>query len=134
MVVKKKLDLQKRKEIFQGLEKQNHFYERLLELGQSEIDVLEAKGSVFDLSPLLKKKRILLSCIDEIEEKIARAKQKFREDQTLKEPIDLKIQASLSLQEDLLQKSIEQQRKSQSLLELVQAALLRKKESLEMKE
>lgn len=59
------------------LEKQCGFYRVVLELSRNEYEKFSSFCSLNEIIPIMKKKKILLSCIDEIEEEIGPIKEKW---------------------------------------------------------
>lgn len=62
------------------LEKQYGFYCVILELTRNEHKMFSSKRSLEEIIPIMKKKKILLSCVDEIEEKVISIKERVREE------------------------------------------------------
>jgi hypothetical protein len=82
-------DLPKEELLYRLLEREHGFYKRILELTQEERDLFQCGLSIKSITELMKQKKVVLGCIEEIEHALAPLKiywseKKVRDDLTCK--------------------------------------------------
>lgn len=92
--------------LFALLDKKKGYYLAILEISDEEHRKLQAKCALNHIIKLMKKKKILLSCIDECDEKIAPLKEVWAKDKHSCEQLALSIKKKLNELDELIRKII----------------------------
>lgn len=99
--------LNKENLLYQLLKKEHGYYKAIFEIAQEENETLKSHQSISELKPLLKKKKILLACINEIESAMAPLKKywqsKVNRSDEPSEKIKLELNALNQLLKEILQ-------------------------------
>jgi hypothetical protein len=99
--------LNKENLLYQLLKKEHGYYKAIFEITQEENETLKTHQSITELKPLLKKKKILLACINEIESAMTPLKKywqsKINRSDEPSEKIKLELNALNQLLKEILQ-------------------------------
>lgn len=116
------------------LKKQHGYYQAVLEITEKEALQLQGKGSVAELTPLMKQKKILMQCIQEIDLALSPLKKHWKEKSDRSSPIDEEVKVELAklntVIKEILRVDEENQRRfQQKLLELKDRAKVKSPEA-----
>ncbi len=103
--------------LYELLRKEYGYYLSILEITRMENEKLSAHQPLHDINPLLKKKKILLSCISEIETAMAPLKKYWQTKRERSDSESVKIKQELANLDKLLQEILELDLISQQILE-----------------
>lgn len=110
-------NLPKEEALYELLKKECFYYSSILEITKVENDKLLTHQPLSDISPLLKQKKIYLSCIAEVEAIINPLKKYWQERPSKSDPISLKIKGELTSLDQLLREILQLDLISQKSLE-----------------
>ena len=93
--------------LYRLLKKECGYYRAILDITEEENDKFNARRPLPEITPLMKKKKILLSCIREIDSALSPLKTYWRQQNTHDGPFAAKVQRELTLLEKLLHEILE---------------------------
>lgn len=103
--------------LYQLLQKEYGYYLSILEITKVENEKLSSHQPLSDINSLLKKKKILLSCIAEIEGALHPLKRHWQGKKDRSDPESVKIKHELAKMDQLLKEILELDLISQQILE-----------------
>lgn len=103
--------------LYELLRKESGYYLSILELTRIENEKLSSHQPLSDINPLLKKKKVLLSCIAEIEGALPPLKKFWQAKKDRSDSDSIKIKQELSNMDRLLKEILELDLMSQQILE-----------------
>lgn len=109
--------LNKENLLYQLLKKEHGYYKAILEIAQEENETLKTHQSITELKPLLKKKKILLACINEIEAAMAPLKKYWQSKTNRSDEPSEKIKLELNSLNQLLKEILQLDLLSQKTME-----------------
>lgn len=109
--------LNKENLLYQLLKKERGYYKAILEIAQEENETLKSHQSITELKPLLKKKKILLTCINEIEVAMAPLKKYWQTKANRSDEPSEKIKVELHALNQLLKEILQLDLLSQKTME-----------------
>lgn len=110
------LDMPREEILYRLLKKQAGYYEAILDLAEEEFIKLNHCRSTPELLPLMKRKQVLLSCIEEIDRALVPIKKHWQAHKQEQCPGNARVQEELCRLEKLLARIIEIDTKNQALL------------------
>ncbi len=112
------------------LRKQHAYYTGVLELTDAENHVLSREGPLPEVTQLMKKKRILLECVQEIDTALSPLKRYWKEEASRSSPQAAAVQQQIDGLDKLLQEILRVDQENQNYF---QQRLLALKEKMEVK-
>ena len=109
--------MSKEEVLYELLKKEYGYYSSIREITKQENEKLARHDPLSEINPLLKQKKILLSCITEIESSMQPLKKYWREKQERNDPVSLKIKKQLAEMDHLLKDILQLDLISQKSLE-----------------
>ncbi len=109
--------LSKEEMLYQLLRKERGYYKAIQEIGKEEYEKLTSHAPLSDLKPLLKKKKIILSCISEIEASMRPLKNYWQAKIDKSDSISQKIKEELDILNKLLREILQLDLLSQKMME-----------------
>jgi hypothetical protein len=109
--------LNKENLLYQLLKKEYGYYKAIFELAQEENETLKSNQSITALKPLLKKKKILLACINEIETAMIPLKKYWQSKTDRNDKPSEKIKLELNALNQLLKEILQLDLLSQKTME-----------------
>lgn len=100
-------DMSKEEIFYQLLKKEHGYYQSIAEVSRQQYEKLRQRVPIGELKPLLKQKRLLFSCIQEIESALIPLKKHWQDKRDRSDVVSLKILAEIN-QLDALVKEIMQ--------------------------
>ncbi len=110
-------DMSKEEILRRLLQKQIGYYEVVLDLTRQEGVALEKNKGLSGLAPLMKKKQILLGCIEEIDHALRPVKERWRESKDRGTALAQQVQECLSTLDGILKMTLEIDAKNQRLFQ-----------------
>jgi hypothetical protein len=126
-------EMSKEEILYRLLKKEQGYYDAILELTESESEILSNKKAPTALTSVIKKKNVLFSCIDEIESAINPLKKLWKSKSKETDPHYLLVKRELHSLDKLLQKIIQMDQSNQKLMRSYLLDLKKKKNDLETK-
>lgn len=124
-------NMSKEEVLFHLLKKEHGYYKAIMEITRQEHEQLENCQSIVDIKPLLKKKKILLSCISEIETALAPLKRYWQTKTDRSDYFSIQIKRELDDLNKLLKEILQVDLLSQKTLENHMTSLREKSRSVE---
>jgi hypothetical protein len=109
--------LSKEEVLYHLLKKEHGYYKAIMEISQQEYANLESRQPFTQIAPLLKKKKILLTCISEIDAALAPLKKYWQSKKDRSDPYSEKIKIELDALNKLLKEILQMDLVSQKNLE-----------------
>jgi hypothetical protein len=109
--------INKEQMLYQLLKKEHGYYKTILEIAQQENETLKSHQAISALKPLLKKKKIILSCINEIESAMTPLKKYWQSNQNRSDEASKKINVELQALGQLLKEILQLDLLSQKTME-----------------
>lgn len=100
-------NLSKEEILYQLLKKEHGYYALILELTRQENEKLLKRVPLKEISPLLKQKKVILSCITEIENAMKPLKKFWKEKQDRTDPFSVQIKNQLSTLDSTLKEILQ---------------------------
>ncbi len=110
-------EMNKDQMLYQLLKKEYGYYKAILEIGKEEHEKLNSNQPLNELRPLIKKKKILLSCINEIEAAMNPLKKYWQGKEDRTDEVSQKIRLELDVLNTLLKEILQLDLLSQKTLE-----------------
>lgn len=125
-------DMSKEEILYRLLKKEQGYYDAIFELTQVETDLLKKKKDPKTLTSVIKKKKVLFSCIDEIETAISPLKKLWKSKSKEADPHFLLVKRELHSLDELLKKILQMDQSNQKLMRSYLLDLKQKKNKLEI--
>ncbi len=109
--------MEKEEILSQLLEKECAYYRSVLELTQAENGYFQRKRPLNEITPLMKKKKILLSCIDEIESALSPLKKYWKTKPNHTDNLSTQVREQLTSLNTVLLELLELDRVNQQLFQ-----------------
>ena len=130
-VIGKKISGKTKEEILLSLlKKQRKYYGAILELGREEARILSKGQASKGLQCLIRKKKILFACIDEIEDALKPLKRFWKEKTDRSDPISMDVCQELVEIDLMLQALLQLDEANQEMLKNILSSLAQKKKLL----
>lgn len=104
-------------ELYHLLEKEYGYYSVILEITTQEHDLFHSQRPLREITPLMKKKKILLSCIEELQNSLRPLKTQWQQKKDLSLPIGQQVQKKYKDLDNLLKNILNLDRDNRKMLE-----------------
>lgn len=110
-------DMSKEELLYRLLEREHGFYKRILELTQEEKELFQCGLSIKSITDLMKQKKVVLGCIEEIERALQPLKAYWNDKKERDSEPCKKVEESISKLEGLMKEILSLDEENQTLMQ-----------------